>query len=792
MKKIRSLSIVIVLLVAGIGAAWYLTMVKLQLQYHPDYISGCNYSAQVNCDMVQTSDQSELMGIPITLFGIATYVSMIFLAVLAAAVSRQREKALSALFCIGLATCAYSVYLAYISIVVIKAVCTYCILMYVVNFSVTITAFLSLPRPLRSVSKPATYLGIFRSWPVLTAIIVSFWVSFSGVYTLYAGIKSGMIAEYIKKTEAQTKRPSSPKHEGPRETKIAPKETKTATAETDIVPVKTGHGMSFMNFSITDKDHVKGPENAPVTIVQFADFNCSHCRSLFREIAPLEKKYEGRIRWVFKHFPLDQECNPRFRTTHPNACKASKAAVCASEQGKFWEAHNYLFSGSSSRHSDKDLASMVDVLGLDREQFNACLNSDRPDKKIAADVLDGYRVQINGTPRTYINGYLISGNVGVEILEYYIQKALARASDTSAAMTVPVVPTEHTPADIPLRTAEKPFRIDTFEAAIDRQGRAVSLPDVMPAYASWKMAQKACQKAGKRLCSEEEWVTACTGVPAVDNNGNGNFTDDDIEGWMFPYGPYYMGGRCHDSESKEEGSIDVTGAYPGCVSAQGVYDLTGNLSEWAVSAKGTPVLLGGHFYLGPKSSCRFAVDGLGPGVRNEVTGFRCCSDGPVQAPRVSPEEVENIPLGGTVGMPVMNFSFTDQNGQEITRQSISRNITVITLCKSNNLVVDFELQSLQQLKEEFGDRGFEFMVFIVDRDKDSSKALADNLPFKGPIHIDRDQISMGVFSTRKLPSTYVVDTNGVLRFAAAGGMNNIFDVFRENLMAIGGLTEKKE
>jgi hypothetical protein len=355
-----------------------------------------------------------------------------------------------------------------------------------------------------------------------------------------------------------------------------------------------------------------------------------------------------------------------------------------------------------------------------------------------------------------------------------------------------VVPTEHTPTGISLRTAQKPFHIDTFEAAVDRQGRAVSLPGVMPAYASWNMARKACEKAGKRLCTEEEWVTACTGVPAVDNNGNGHFTDDDIEGWMFPYGPYYLGGRCHDSDSKEEGDIDVTGAYPGCISAQGAYDLTGNLSEWAVSATGAPVLLGGHFYLGPKSSCLFAVNGLGPGVRNEVTGFRCCSDGPVQAPRVTPEDIENIPLGGRVGMPVIHFSFTDQNGQNVTRQSISHKVTVITLCKSNNLLVDFELQSLQQLKEEFGDRGFEFMVFIVNRDKEASTALADNLPFTGPIHIDTDQISMGVFSTRKLPSTYLVDTEGVLRYAAAGGMNNIFDVFRENLMAIGGLTEKKE
>ena len=777
MKKITFI-LVVVFLFVGIGAAWYLTMVKLQLQYHPDYTSGCNYSEAINCDTVQTSEQSEIFGIPIALMGIATYVVMIFLAVLAVTGRQYRQKALSALFCIGLATCGYSVYLAIISIFVIKAVCTYCILMYAVNFAVTIAAFLSFPRPFHSLCNTATFFAPFTSWLVPAGIILSFLVSFGTAYALYAGIRSGMIADYIETAESRANQPPAPVPATSRKPAIA-------TAETKIVPAQTGSGLSFMQFPVTAADHVKGPEDAPVTIVQFADFKCSFCRAFFREIAPLENKYKSRVRWVFKHFPLDQECNPRFRTAHPDACKCSRAAICASEQGKFWQAHDYLF-GKTSGDIDKDLAHMVTTLGLDQDRFNECLASRRPDDKIAADVRDGYKAGFTGTPRTYINGYLVAGSVGIEIMDYYIQKALDRASDTSAAMTVPVAPSTRTPESIPLKTTQKPFYIDTFEAAIDQQGRAVSLPGVLPAYASWNMAKQACEKAGKRLCTEAEWVTACTGVPAVDNNGNGLFSDDDIEGWMYPYGAYYMGGRCHDSDSKETGKIGPTGTYPGCISAQGVYDLTGNLSEWAVSAMGTPVLLGGHFYLGRKASCAFAINGLGPGVRNEVTGFRCCSDGPAPPRHTAPRDVDNIPLGGRVGMPVMDFSFTDPDGRKVTKQTISQGITVVTLCRPNSVSDKLELQSLQRLREEFEPRGIRFMVIIVDRNIGNSKAVIDSLPFKGPIHVDTDQISMGVFSTRKLPSTYVVDGKGILRLAVPGGMHGTFDTFRDSLMNISG------
>src|SRR5690606_23731235 len=140
--------------------------------------------------------------------------------------------------------------------------------------------------------------------------------------------------------------------------------------------------------------------------------------------------------------------------------------------------------------------------------------------------------------------------------------------------------TAETPTMVQMRKASGSFWIDAFEASIDAQGRAVSVPNVKPALASWFEAKAACEKAGKRLCTEEEWVSACIGEPATDANNNGNFTDGEVTGRMYPYGAFYEKGACRESEDKYKGEAGPTGGNPGCRTPEGVYDLAGNLYEW--------------------------------------------------------------------------------------------------------------------------------------------------------------------------------------------------------------------
>jgi formylglycine-generating enzyme required for sulfatase activity len=140
---------------------------------------------------------------------------------------------------------------------------------------------------------------------------------------------------------------------------------------------------------------------------------------------------------------------------------------------------------------------------------------------------------------------------------------------------------------------------------------------------SWYAARDACAAAGKRLCTEQEWVSACQGKPAVDDDADAAFADDLIEGTSYPYDDHHDPLRCWDNR---EGMRPVyTGEMPGCVSAQGVYDLTGNAEEWVGATPETAVLMGGAFDTSKDHArCYRRNDTFGAGYASPRTGFRCC------------------------------------------------------------------------------------------------------------------------------------------------------------------------
>jgi protein-disulfide isomerase len=149
-----------------------------------------------------------------------------------------------------------------------------------------------------------------------------------------------------------------------------------------------------------DGSPVKGPENAAITIVEFADFECPHCA----EVAPmLDKVVEGHknaIRMAFKFYPLP---------SHPHADIAARAAVAATNQGKFWEMHHALFT--NQRHLEQtDLDSYAKELGIEVSRFHADMQAAATADRIAKDKKLGEDLQIGGTPTIFINGRLFDGH----------------------------------------------------------------------------------------------------------------------------------------------------------------------------------------------------------------------------------------------------------------------------------------------------------------------------------------------------------------------------------------------
>jgi hypothetical protein len=139
---------------------------------------------------------------------------------------------------------------------------------------------------------------------------------------------------------------------------------------------------------------VRGAPMAPVLIVEFSDFECPYCGSAAPMLERILREFDGRVKLVFKNYPLDQ---------HPRAMPAARAAVAAGKQGKFWEMHDLLF-GNQQSLEDEDFERYAVQLGLDLPRFQADMASPDTQARIDADKAEGRRVRLEGTPTMFING----------------------------------------------------------------------------------------------------------------------------------------------------------------------------------------------------------------------------------------------------------------------------------------------------------------------------------------------------------------------------------------------------
>ena len=169
-----------------------------------------------------------------------------------------------------------------------------------------------------------------------------------------------------------------------------------------------------------DPSRLRGNPAAPVMIVEFADFQCSYCRTIQPALKSLIAKYEGQVSLAYRDFPL--------RDIHPQAQLAAEASRCAGEQGKFWQYHDLLFE-HQNRLERAGLSEHARSLQLDEKQFDSCLLTGRYTAQIEEDRQVALKVGFSGTPAFVINGNPLSGNLPVEAFEKIIQAELAPSND---------------------------------------------------------------------------------------------------------------------------------------------------------------------------------------------------------------------------------------------------------------------------------------------------------------------------------------------------------------------------
>jgi protein-disulfide isomerase len=170
---------------------------------------------------------------------------------------------------------------------------------------------------------------------------------------------------------------------------------------------------------IAADDPSVGATSAPVTIVEFSDFQCPFCQRVEPTLKQVREKYGDKVRLVWKDFPLTQ--------IHPQAFKAGEAAHCAGEQGKYWEYHDRLFANQQALQPN-DLKKHAADLGLDAAAFGTCLDSSKYGERVRDGVAEGSRLGVNSTPTIYINGRMLSGAQPYETFAGVIDEELSRAA----------------------------------------------------------------------------------------------------------------------------------------------------------------------------------------------------------------------------------------------------------------------------------------------------------------------------------------------------------------------------
>ena len=343
-------------------------------------VSGCSISAYVDCDRVSESQFAAVAGVPISALAIAVYGALAVLLALPLLPSMRRLAGINLDLATALAalTTLVAVALAAVAALVIRALCLYCALLQVV----TIGLFLMLAwrrRQSRAGGGAGRQLrGVGQG--VGSAVLAL------GVGAVVAG--SATLGFEASALAAADRAASS-------------------AALAQVSPYFSRNAVSFD----TDESPGVGPADAPVRVVVFGDYNCSHCRHFDPEALQLVADFAGDVRVVFKFFPLDATCN-RFMGPQQvsSSCLAAAAAYAAHQHGHFLDYHLLLFEHFQNYAPQRLMANAQEVGISDQEAFVATIQSEATLRFIQRDIEEGARGGVQATPTIFVNGRRLETN----------------------------------------------------------------------------------------------------------------------------------------------------------------------------------------------------------------------------------------------------------------------------------------------------------------------------------------------------------------------------------------------
>jgi protein-disulfide isomerase len=300
----------------------------------------------------------------------------------------ERRDAPRVLLGMSLLAVGYAVTLAAYSLMTSGTLCQYCAVLYAVNFGLLGATALG-----RGERWGAWFKGVWGSAvsTVGMVAVVGLILGTFGVYTVYAAPLAGRQADQMALMLEQARAlPSTPRG--------------AIAAEG-----RPGHGAA----------------DAPIHIIEFADYECPHCKLLYEVLHSIVAARPEQVRVSMLSFPLDMACNPAMkRAFHQNACLLARVAECAHEQGRWADLAPWLFEQAPAITAASARERVV-AGGLDGAAYDACMASERPDVRIAADIKAGTDAGIRATPTFFVNGHLVEGGRPRPVVEAMIDAVAA-------------------------------------------------------------------------------------------------------------------------------------------------------------------------------------------------------------------------------------------------------------------------------------------------------------------------------------------------------------------------------
>lgn len=385
----------------------YITL-EYGLQSEPSF---CNINAAFNCDAVSASEWSTIFGVPVASYGLAFYSLFLLVAVLAG--KRERiptDIAAPVATATSLGAVVFSIYLFFVSKFVIGTLCLICLTLYLVNLLLLwasyrcgqpISFIAQLCTGVRAIVRlPALALGIgrFRQSPYknsacgwsIVGLALTVLLMTQPYRLLVANLDLSSLSQFDEESVAR----DSLEH--------------WKNSSPVSISENTERGVSH--------DYSNGPSDAPITIVEFSDFECPACRRFYGELKEILAMYEGKIRAVHRNFPIDQTCNVHIpQSAHRNSCHAALFTRCAGEQGRFWEAVDYIFTlpaidaGAPPEIIQADIDAGPATLGLDTTAMKECMNAERQQRRIIEDIDEAMNLGLQATPTVWINNRPVLG-----------------------------------------------------------------------------------------------------------------------------------------------------------------------------------------------------------------------------------------------------------------------------------------------------------------------------------------------------------------------------------------------